>query len=176
MRIRNDGLATWIVIAAWPLTTVGYVQEVWRIVSRLSLASTRWSAFLWGLFLFPLLWLIFRKFFPCQLLFFTTLEHEFTHLLVGLLFFKSPVAINVTATDGGSVMLKGSNIWITLAPYYLPTTSLLLLPLGLWQHYQKPVRVALGMTFSYHLLSQYASAKLCTFGARLSVATHFPPC
>ncbi len=59
-----------------------------------------------------------------------TFEHELTHLVVGLLFFKSPSQFKVGKQDG-ETYLSGSNFVISLAPYFLPLWAmipLLLLP------------------------------------------------
>lgn len=88
----------------------------------------------------------------------TTLEHELTHILVGLLFLIRPLSIRVTATKGGEVVLTGSNIWITLAPYFLPTISFLLLPF-VWFASNEAERIllaVLGASVVYHLLSTWS--------------------
>ncbi len=57
--------------------------------------------------------------------FYRTLEHELTHIAVGLLFGRVPRELNVTAASGGHVVLAGdTNFFISLAPYYLPLTAL----------------------------------------------------
>ena len=47
------------------------------------------------------------------------LGHELTHALWGLLFFARPSDVRVTES-GGSVKLSKSNMLITLAPYFFP--------------------------------------------------------
>ena len=47
------------------------------------------------------------------------LGHELTHALWGLLFFARPSDLTVTAS-GGSVKLSKTNLLITLAPYFFP--------------------------------------------------------
>lgn len=87
-----------------------------------------------------------------------TCEHELTHALVGLLFLKIPVAFRVSARAGGYVGFRhGANLWITLAPYYLPTVSLLLLLCRpLFGHRAAPVFfVALGGSVAFHLLTTW---------------------
>jgi hypothetical protein len=87
----------------------------------------------------------------------STLEHELTHVVVGLLFFKRPLSLRVSARAGGDVVLTGSNLWITLAPYYLPTISLVLLALGivLPPKYQPQLLAALGASATFHILSTW---------------------
>ena len=47
------------------------------------------------------------------------LGHELTHALWGLLFFARVSNLKV-GVKGGSVQLSKSNVWITLAPYFFP--------------------------------------------------------
>lgn len=81
-----------------------------------------------------------------------------THVIVGLLFCKRPLSLRATAREGGEVILTGGNMWITLAPYFLPTLTLLLLPVHLvLPRYYEPVFLAvLGATVAYHILSTWS--------------------
>ena len=87
--------------------------------------------------------------------FYSTFEHELTHLLVGLLFLKKPVGFKATSQEGGVVTLYGGNFVITLAPYFLPTLSFLLLPLYLviQPTFYPYFFGILGFLTSYHILS-----------------------
>lgn len=91
----------------------------------------------------------------------TTLEHELTHAIVALVFFRRVVDFKVTRYDGGHVQHEGGfgglfgNDMIGLAPYFLPTFALmlaLLLPLA-------PVGWTLwgigsvGFVLAYHAMS-----------------------
>lgn len=88
-----------------------------------------------------------------KLQFFTTLEHELTHLLVGLGFLKTPRALKVTAGGGGRAELSGLNFVILLSPYFLPTLCLLLLPLPwlLRAEALPAFQVLFGAAAGYHL-------------------------
>jgi hypothetical protein len=100
----------------------------------------------------PLWFIIFRKKY-----FFSTFEHELTHLLVGLIFFKKPAFFTATDGEGGVTGMYGNNFIITLAPYFLPTFTYLLLPLYLvidhrfYQYYF----LVLGLITSYHVFSTW---------------------
>jgi len=131
---------------------------VWRLVQSITLTATRQSAFLLGTTVFILVWFVGQRLMPRVVSYLTTLEHELTHILVGLLFLIRPVSIRVTATQGGEVVLTGSNIWITLAPYFLPTISFLILPFA-WLAGSKGERILLmllGASVVYHLLSTWS--------------------
>lgn len=141
-----------------PFLAIGFGREVWRLVRRITLTESRPSAFLLGAGGFIILWFVGQRLMPRVVSYLTTLEHELTHILVGLLFLIRPLSIRVTATKGGEVMLTGSNIWITLAPYFLPTISFLILPFA-WFASNEAERIllaVLGASVVYHLLSTWS--------------------
>ncbi len=49
--------------------------------------------------------------------------HELTHLFTAKLFFRETGEVNV-GSSGGSVSIQKPNIWITLAPYFVPFYTL----------------------------------------------------
>lgn len=58
------------------------------------------------------------------------LGHELTHAVVGLLFGARVSHLKV-GVKGGSVQLTKSNVWITLAPYFLPFWTMAVIVLAL---------------------------------------------
>ena len=85
------------------------------------------------------------------------LGHELTHALWGLLFGARVRNLKVSAR-GGSVQLTKSNLLITLAPYFFPFyTMVLLLAWGVTVCFVKPVPYpflwlfGVGLTWSFHL-------------------------
>ncbi|HIF35026.1 MAG TPA: hypothetical protein EYG57_09020 [Planctomycetes bacterium] len=88
--------------------------------------------------------------------FFSTLEHELTHGLVATLTFHRVLSIRSTWRSGGHITIEGQgNWWITLSPYFLPTVSLLLLPMIVISPW--PVRWGVlglqGVSWAYHVWS-----------------------
>src|SRR5688572_26775504 len=102
-----------------------------RILAQISPANPRWFAFLIGAAVFLPCLFVARRLFPGVWSYLQTLEHELTHLLIGLLFLKIPVGIRVSAHEGGEVRQLGlgttGQTWISLAPYFFPTVSLIVL-------------------------------------------------
>jgi len=141
-----------------PFLLIGFGQEVWEIIKNLSFRSPKVIAFTIGAGLFFPAWWIAKRFFLSSWQYFTTLEHECTHALVGLLFWKIPVSMRVSAWEGGEVRLRGgTNIWISLAPYFVPTLSFLIILVGLISgnlnsNYFYGV---LGWTISFHLVTNW---------------------
>ena len=107
--------------------------------------------FIFGFLSFVPVWYLWMK----KADFFTTFEHEFTHLIVGLFFLKKPAGFAVTEGQGGVTQLYGSNFVISLAPYFLPTLALLFLPLYFVMSlkFYKEYFFILGLLSSYHVFS-----------------------
>ncbi len=81
------------------------------------------------------------------------LEHEMTHLLVALLHLRLPESLNA-GKEGGEVTYSGNSAFlIRLAPYVLPTFTLMLLgasPFVAPAH-QNALRALIGVTWGYHV-------------------------
>ena len=84
------------------------------------------------------------------------LGHELTHAVWGLLFGARVSNLKV-GLRGGSVTLTKSNVWITLAPYFFPFYTILLVLVALavrayWAHLPCPLawQFAVGATWCFH--------------------------
>jgi hypothetical protein len=98
---------------------------------------------------------------------FSTFEHELTHALVALLFFRRIKKFVVTRYDGGYIVNTAGfggevgNHFIALAPYFLPTFTLLsvlirpFLPTIWFPWYD----VWIGITFSFQTISNFGELK-----------------
>lgn len=60
------------------------------------------------------------------LIFLDTLEHEFSHIFVGFLHFKSPGELKVSESGNGHITLNNISTFICLAPYVFPLWALAL--------------------------------------------------
>ena len=151
-------LAKWGLNFILPFIAFSFGRELMLIISHASIAATRWSSFLIGAAMFVPLWSVARRYIRAPVEYLATLEHELTHILVGLLFFKRPLSLRVTAREGGEVVLSGGNMWVILAPYFLPTLTVLLIPLSLVlpRSYEPALLAILGATVAYHLLSTWS--------------------
>lgn len=86
------------------------------------------------------------------------LGHELTHALWGLLFFARPSDLTVTAS-GGSVKLSKTNLLITLAPYFFPFYTFVVIVSALltWA-FVRPLpclplwMFMIGFTWAFHVL------------------------
>lgn len=143
-----------------PLLFYGFGGETLRSVGKISLIDSRWLAFLAGLIIFfPCLWLA-RRLFSSAWSYLETLEHEITHLLIGLLFLKIPVGIRVSAHEGGEVRQIGrgttGQTWVALAPYFFPTISLFAVVVAYFVDLNTRTFLAvLGWTTAFHLVTNW---------------------
>jgi len=101
-------------------------------------------------------WIILFFIFPRPLRSYI-LAHELSHLLAAWLSGVRGGRLRV-GSEGGSVEVSKSTIWIALAPYLIPFYSLLLLALhwiaSLWWdpvYWQKGLPFGLGFTWCFHL-------------------------
>ena len=86
------------------------------------------------------------------------LGHELTHALWGLLFGARPSDLRVAAS-GGSVKLTKSNVFITLAPYFFPFYTFVVIICGLITYaFFRPLPCLplwlfmIGFTWAFHVL------------------------
>jgi hypothetical protein len=116
-------------------------------------------------------WLGLASYFIFQVIFFRPLRtyvfgHELTHALVGLLSGARLKSFKVSSS-GGSVVLTKTNVWIALAPYFIPIYTIVLIVLysagsRFWpfEPYRPYYLFAVGFTLSFHFgLTYFALAQ-----------------
>ena len=148
-------------LIAVPFLFYGFGGEMLRIVGKISLKDSRWLAFLAGLVIFFPCLFVAKRLFLSAWNYLETLEHELTHLLVGLLFLKIPVGIRVSAHEGGEVRQIGfgstGQTWVALAPYFFPTISLFVLIVAYFVDLNtKTFLAVLGWTTAFHLITNWS--------------------
>lgn len=143
-----------------PFLFYGFGGEFLKILGKVSLRDSRWLAFLAGLIVFFPCLFAARRLFSSAWSYLETLEHELTHLLIGLLFLKIPVGIRVSAHEGGEVRQIGfgstGQTWVALAPYFFPTISLFVLIFAYFTDLNpKTFLAVLGWTTAFHLVTNW---------------------
>ena len=156
--ISKISLALFLVAA--PFLFVGFGKEFLEIVKNISFNNSRWIAFFIGAIAFLPVYFIAKRFFNSLWCYLETLEHELTHLLIGLLFLKIPVGFRVSAHEGGEVRQIGfgttGQIWVTLAPYFFPTVSVFVLIFAYFANLNNLTLLGiLGWTTAFHLVSNW---------------------
>jgi len=147
-------------LLAAPFLFYGFGKETFRIISKFSLNDSRWFAFVLGALIFIPCLLLAKRIFHSAWCYVETLEHELTHLLIGLLFLKIPVGLRVSAHEGGEVRQIGlgttGQTWVTLAPYFFPTISLFVLIVAYFANLNTLTLLGiLGWTTAFHLVSNW---------------------
>ena len=117
------------------------------------IASAETLSLLGGIAAFALAWMALSH--PVKMY---VLGHELTHALWGLLFGARPSDVRVSAS-GGSVRLTKSNLLITLAPYFFPFYTFIVIIVALVTYaFLKPLpylplwMFLIGFTWSFHVL------------------------
>ena len=158
-RIRDtvDSVFAWL---KWPaaicsvLMLPGVVLATMRLVAEVLRHAPSMLMFLGGAAVYTLIWMALLR--RSRFSFFMTLEHELTHILFAILTFHRVTNLRVTMTRGGVMGFRGRGNWlITVAPYFVPLTSLaLILVQWLTPQWTDPLTVMVGAGFAYHLTSK----------------------
>jgi len=157
--INKISLALFLV--ATPFLFYGFGTAMLKIISKTSFGNPRWLWFLAGAAIFFPCLFAAKRLFHSGWCYLQTLEHELTHLLIGLLFLKIPTGIRVSAHEGGEVRQIGfgttGQIWVTLAPYFFPTISIAVLIFAYFAGLNtSPLLGILGWTTAFHLITNWS--------------------
>lgn len=116
----------WTVLTILLIVTPGYLLGLLGLLGDFSVSDIGHLAFGGGAALSGgLCWRFVR-----EGSFLAIFEHEFTHMLWGLLFLKKPRGFRVDRGESGAVRIRGGgNFLITLAPYFSLTLNFLMIPL-----------------------------------------------
>jgi len=151
---RLLGLVKWPVAGLALALLPGVAQAFWDVVRQIAAHPGRLWFFLAGCAGYVLAFKVVlrRTWFGS---YFSTLEHELTHALFGLLTIHKVGNLRVTRHDGGHVEILGGNWLISIAPYFFPTLSIVLILIMRWMPvaYLGWANVALGASVAYHVVS-----------------------
>ena len=149
-----------IEIAKWPTGLLAVIVLPTTFMSSLRVLigefpSTRYLTFTVGALCYILVarWLQRIRLFGT---FFSTLEHELTHAFVAILTFHPVLSIRSTWRNGGHIRILGRGNWlITIAPYFLPTISVILMPVVWLAPFPFSIGAvaAQGVSWGYHVWS-----------------------
>ena len=147
-------------LGSLPFLYYGTTRSWYDMLINAARRQGRIVAFVAGLVLFLPARLLAESLFNRQWHFLKTLEHELTHILVGLLFFKLPVGLRVTAYEGGSAKQLGVGstgyTWIALGPYFFPTLPFMILIIGSLSGFNGTNTIlASGVGTAFHLYSTW---------------------
>jgi len=150
-------LLKWPTAAAALLLLPSCVVAVARLALTIAHEPTPMMWFAAGAGGYWLAWrLVLRR--PLLGSFLPTLEHELTHALFALITFHPIIAVKATWRGRGVMRYVGEGNWlITIAPYFFPTLSVLLMLViglvpGTWR---QTAATLLGVTVAYHVISTW---------------------
>ena len=122
-----------VIICFLLLLSVGYMVAIFDLSLKIMEFPAPIKLFGYGGLTFLVFWVLFKKRFMYA---FSVFEHELTHVLVAKLFFLKTLRFNVSprkhiegqvvvGVEGRGVLTKLISIFFSLAPYYVPTLTLL---------------------------------------------------
>jgi len=86
-------------------------------------------------------------------------EHELTHWLFALLTLHRPSGLRASLRGGGHVGYVGRGNWlIAIAPFVVPTFSLIAITLAGWMHSPRTLSALLGATLAWNVVANWAPA------------------
>jgi hypothetical protein len=87
------------------------------------------------------------------------LEHELTHWLFALLTLHRPSGLRASLRGGGHVGYEGRGNWlIAIAPFVVPTFSLIVIALAGWMRSPRLLSGLLGATLAWNAIGNWAPA------------------
>lgn len=152
-----------VVFLLFVALSIGYMREILDLAPDIAAFPASIKLFCYGGLAFLAVWLLFRKRFLYR---FAVFEHELTHLLVAKLFLLKTLHFQVSprkhvegqvvvGVEGRGAVTNVISIFFSLAPYYIPTMTLLaFLCYPLCPEGMRPLFFfAIGATTMYHLLT-----------------------
>jgi hypothetical protein len=128
-----------------------------ELLERSELESVQVAPFIYGFMGYAAAWFIlFKRYFVGSWI--STLEHELTHGLFALITFHKIIEIKTSYLSGGHIRYSGGGNWlITIAPYFFPTLSFIIMGiLSIIGAGATPwLNLALGVSVAYHLTSTW---------------------
>ena len=141
-----------IFIIIFMFLILGYAQMLIPVSKSAIAKGYHFYSFLAGSIIFLILWYIL---FSSRSGFWSTLEHELTHALFALVFFKKIHNISASRKSGGHITIEGGNIIIALGPYVLPLAAVILLALKfiIPGRFEIALNFFIGYAYTFHITS-----------------------
>ena len=138
------------------LLIIPFGYSFFNEIGMFNIEISRNYMFLLGMIFFIILHLILAN----KLQYFSTFEHELTHNIWALFFFKKPRGFHVNTDGSGLFEWSGSTgllskVFILLSPYFFPTITMFLIILSLIikDEFISIYFLVIGLSFGYHIVS-----------------------
>ena len=152
MRLTRLLIGLAMLPACWAMTRA-FIDSMFRSVGLVGGFSAESVALLVGMALFAVLW----SFLPHPVKTYV-LGHELTHAIWGMLFLARPSRLKV-GENGGSVSLTRTNFLVTLAPYFFPFYTFVVIAAAMATRcFADPLpclwawMFGIGFTWAFHIL------------------------
>ncbi|MBT6433519.1 MAG: hypothetical protein HOK28_10530 [Deltaproteobacteria bacterium] len=155
-------------LVKWPLAFLmiyllpDSILEMLELLEKSELESDQVAPFIYGFLGYFAAWFVlFKRYFMGSWL--STLEHELTHGLFAVITFHKITELKTSYLSGGHIRYTGGGNWlITIAPYFFPTLSFLIMGiLSIVGTAETPwLNLALGVSVAYHLTSTWHETHL----------------
>lgn len=145
--------------------SVGYMVEVIELSRAVSSFPASVKVFAYGGLAFLVVWFLFKKRFMYT---FSVFEHELTHILIAKIFFLKTLHFDVSprkhiegqvvvGVEGRGALTNFISVFFSLAPYYVPTLTLLVFILyPFFGAKTAPLFLfAIGFTAMYHFFTTF---------------------
>ena len=138
------------------LLIIPFGYSFWNEITMFNIDISRNYMFLLGTIIFFILHFLLSS----KLQYFAAFEHELTHNIWALFFFKKPRGFHVNTDGSGLFEWTGSTgllskVFILLSPYFFPTITMFLIILSLIikDEFISIYILVIGMSFGYHIVS-----------------------
>lgn len=133
------------------LGTFGYGKAALGFAYHHLVNTRLLTAFIVGCVFYTILWIfVFSK----REKFWSVVEHEMTHALFALIFFKKVHSFSASRIEGGKVEIEGENFMIALSPYFFPLLTVIIIVIkpSIISQYQWILNGLMGFTLTFHLV------------------------
>lgn len=147
------------------LLAIGYMVEIFDLSLEIMQFPMPMKLFLYGGLSFLVFWRLFKKRFMYA---FSVFEHELTHVMMAKLFCLKTLHFQVSprkhvegqvvvGVEGRGLVTRIISVFFSLAPYYLPTLTLLTFLISplLGERMQPLFFFLVGFTATYHLFTTF---------------------
>ena len=133
---------------------LGFVEVIFQQIPLLYSQLRALLSFVIGILAFTILWIFYLS---GRGHFWSTLEHELTHALFAILFFKKVHSITASRRKGGMISIEEGNTVIALSPYIFPLApSLILIFLFILPtSFELYLFFLLGFAYQFHLINLF---------------------
>lgn len=145
-----------VVLVLFLITSPALALTIWLWLGHLELTeAVQWfgGGLVIGILIFAVLTRVHG--------FWAAFKHETTHMIAGLICFIRPVAFSVNPDGSGMYQARRTNLFVRLAPYFLPVFNLILL--GVYPLLRYSMRPwfwgVFGLSSAWHVVTVIAQAK-----------------